>query len=100
MYCKNGRDALRLVAVPLPDVEKRVDILRRLGRRTPLDPDVDLHQIAGLLEGYVFIGAVHYILAIKLLSFSLFCLNNAFTLNVCQHCDIVVQFQSIWILLS
>jgi len=40
------------IYVPLPDREARLGILRIMVKDLKLDPDVDLEELAGLLEGY------------------------------------------------
>eukprot|EP00922_Rhytidocystis_sp_ex-Travisia-forbesii_P041135 GHVS01061388.1.p1 GENE.GHVS01061388.1~~GHVS01061388.1.p1 ORF type:complete len:768 (+),score=141.93 GHVS01061388.1:108-2306(+) len=42
----------RLLYVPLPNKEERLDILRTLCRRRPLHEDVDLNEVSGMTDGY------------------------------------------------
>eukprot|EP00922_Rhytidocystis_sp_ex-Travisia-forbesii_P041134 GHVS01061387.1.p1 GENE.GHVS01061387.1~~GHVS01061387.1.p1 ORF type:complete len:757 (+),score=145.70 GHVS01061387.1:190-2460(+) len=42
----------RLLYVPLPDKEERLDILRTLCRGKPLDEDVDMSRLSEMTEGY------------------------------------------------
>eukprot|EP00879_Flechtneria_rotunda_P029164 GHRR01031442.1.p1 GENE.GHRR01031442.1~~GHRR01031442.1.p1 ORF type:complete len:140 (+),score=48.37 GHRR01031442.1:802-1221(+) len=42
----------RLLLVPPPDMAARQEIFRVLTRRTPLNPDVELHYLAQRTEGY------------------------------------------------
>jgi transitional endoplasmic reticulum ATPase len=42
----------RLVYVPPPDTDARVEILKSAAKNTPLASDVDLSELAASLEGY------------------------------------------------